>query len=299
MAGQHRSPRAIPGWLLWALFIVPVLLACSGGIPVTDTAPAHGVHFHFNVTGMFSEMPGEKDSTLMRIEVVLFDPSGRPIAVGSGQRLSCDGQTDPVEQRAWNTAIFTLPRRPAGQAYDCVYTDEHGVVTALPIPVPRDALAVTAPKAASAVAIVPYGQHIPIRYTFPAPPGYVLPRVPDVPSSTASVATVQAFPSATPAPTRDGLAGPTATIEIVPGCGTGAPGQVSACPLSVPPNAATGTVPATGTYAMPVWGYLHPGPGYLFLNFRTQWSLLAVGVARTDIQTTDFLTVPITWMAST
>jgi hypothetical protein len=111
MDRQHVSSRVIPRWLLCALFIIPVILACSGGVSVIDTAPARGVHFRFNVTGMFSGLPGEKNSTLMRVEVVLFDPSGRPIAVDSGQHLSCDGQTDPVEKDPWHTAVFALPRR--------------------------------------------------------------------------------------------------------------------------------------------------------------------------------------------
>jgi hypothetical protein len=49
---------------------------------------------------------------------------------------------------------------------------------------------------------------------------------------------------------------------------------------------------------MPVWGYLHPGPGYLIVSLKMQWSLLAAGFAGADIQTTDYLKVPIIWTGS-
>jgi hypothetical protein len=49
---------------------------------------------------------------------------------------------------------------------------------------------------------------------------------------------------------------------------------------------------------MPVWGYLHPGPGYLIVSLQMQWSLLAAGFAGAVIQTIDYLEGPITWAGS-
>lgn len=196
-----------------------------------------------------------------------------------GQRFTCDGQTDPAEARPWRSLTFQIPRRPPGQAYRCVYTDERGVATELAVPVPLGTLAFTSPQPGSDVTLVSEGASLPIRYTYPAPPSLVPPSATPLP-----VATVQESGSPTPSPY-----GPSTTVQIEAGCGTGVPGQSYCAPMIGPRETATGSYRLTGN------GENVQGPGYVIVNLYMRWPLPAGSFAAADVQTTDRLRILIRW----
>jgi hypothetical protein len=279
-------------WLLAAVLVValmPLLVACEATPTVHKTIPTQALHFSFAIIGMYAYtgVTAESDPDV-HLAVRVDAPSlggGSALVLDGGQRLTCDGQTDPAEARPWRSLTFQLPRRPPGQAYRCVYTDASGIATALAIPVPLGTLAFISPQAGSRVKLVPEGANLPIRYTFPAPSGYVPPSASATPLP---VATVQGAGSPTPPPTPS-PDGPTATIQVEAGCGTGTPGQ-SYCAEMIGPSEL-----ASGSYRLPGIGNNVQGPGYVILNLYMHWPLPAAGFAGADVQTTDRLKVLIRW----
>jgi hypothetical protein len=289
----------ILGWLLGALLVVPLLpllVACEAtpSVRVRKTIPTQALHFSFDITGMYAYtgVTAASDPDV-QLAVKVDAPSlggGSALVLDGGQRLTCDGQTDPAEQRPWRSLTFRLPRRPPGQAYTCVYSDASGVATALAIPVPLGTLAFISPTTGSRIKLVPEGARLPIRYTFPAPPGYVPPSAAAATAAAAAsatplpVATVQGAGSPPPAPD-----GPTATVQIEAGCGTGTLGPPY-CAEMIGPSA-----PATGSYRLPGIGNNVQGAGHVTLNLYMHWPLPAAGFAGADVQTTDRLKILIRW----
>jgi hypothetical protein len=139
---DHSGYRKNLPRLLTVLLFVPVILAC-GATPVPEmTAPARDISLYFNLAGAYGSMPegdyGSVPHTTIPsviMMVSLFDRvSGGPFVLSNGQRLKCEGHTDPAAAHL-GYAHFTLVRRPPGQFYTCIYTDERGVSTAVEVPV--------------------------------------------------------------------------------------------------------------------------------------------------------------------
>jgi hypothetical protein len=260
---RRSVPRfTILACLLGVVLLVPLLAACEETPTVHKVIPTQALRFHFDITGMYSNdllFVASDPDVHMDVHVDIL--SGGSTALDGGERLTCDGQTDPAEKRPWRSLTFRLPRRSPGEFYRCVYTNEVGAATQLAVPVPFGNLAFTSPEAHAHLLPLGEGARLAIRYIFPLPPGYV-------PPSTTTNATL------TPSPD-----GPSATVHVAAGCGT--LGN-NAC------SDATGrSEPATGSYTLLGSGTAIQGPGFLILNLQMHWQLPAENVAGADIQTTD------------
>ncbi len=269
MTRRSVPRRTIRTWLLGALLLMPLLVACEE-TPSVKAIPTQDLHFSFDITGMYAhDLPFQAadPDVRMDVEVDVLSRIGSPL--DRGQRLTCDGQTDPAEKRPWRSLTFRLPRRPPGQAYHCVYTDERGATTELTVPVPLGKLAFISPTAGAHLLPLGDGARLPIRYTFPAPPGFV-------PPTATSAATAQGRP--TPS-----LYGPSATVHVTAGCGSlGNDG----CADKAGPSE-----PATGSYTLLGNGIAVEGPGHLLLYLQMRWPLPAGNFGGLDVRTTDSVKV--------
>jgi hypothetical protein len=286
MTRRSVPRRTILAWLLGALLVVPFMAACEA-TPSVKTIPTQALHFSFDITGMYAnDLLFQASDPYMRMDVLVDVLSRGGSALDGGQRLTCDGQTDPAEKRPWRSLTFRLPRRAPGQAYRCVYTDERGVATELAIPVPLGTLAFISPQAGAHLLPLGAGARLPIRYTFPAPPGYVPPSV-----TPAGAAPSQGSPIPSPTPfLTPSPYGPSATVHIAAWCGSlGNNG----CADKAGPSK-----PATGSYTLPGSGVAVGGPGYLFLYLQMRWPPPAGSFAGVDIQTTDSLKVQVYFTTS-
>ncbi len=314
---QHDTRLRIAVSFLAAL----IVMACGATPVLLTTAPAGDLQLSIRLTGAFTTTDGP-----VELRVTIQDPSkGGFVALNGGQRLTCEGVSDPNdEDHPWTGAVFLVPRQPPGGAYTCVYTDEHGQRTTLTLPVPSGRVAFVSPAAGARVPIPqppneptataaatpvpsqPTPLSLVIHYTFPSPPGYTAP---------------QADSTSTPAAQG---AGPYATIFGEVGCGAPPPlpQQPSVPAQNANATSTEGAAPApttpTGPACIPVYGDVAAatgtyvmsgmhgvyyrfsgiltGPGWIHLEFQMRWSAPAGGFKYIQVDTRDDVSTPITWI---
>lgn len=274
--------RALYGntWLRLGVAVLGALVALACGATPTylGTAPARDLRLSVSFTDAFAAGDG-----LVQMRVDIADPSkGGLVLLSGGQRLTCDGVSDPRESAgSWSFAAFSIPRQPPGGAYTCVYTDERGQHTTATIAMPPGRFAITSPVAGAHVPIAGgVDQPLVIHYDFPSPPGYVAPA-----------------PGQAAAPPAQG---PYAIVGGGAGCG-----EIPPAPVQCPPQDG-GQQPATGVYFLSD-AQAAPGnrfeqtvsvPGYIYLWLRMRWLAPAGGFQRIEVDTEDQTPiVPITWTA--
>ena len=311
-AKASHPPARLPGAsarpMLALIAVLAVILACGGQPPkLLKTAPASELQLGIQLDNAL--VAGDAP---VQITVRVSDPSsGGLVGLTGGQRLTCGGVSDPVDEasgNSWDVAQFLVPRQPPGGAYTCVYTDEGGLQTTATIPVPLAQLAFTSPTAGAHVPIptlaadqaittppatasaspspAPVSQPLVIHYTFPVPPGYT----PPLPSQPFTLTAWNPY-------VNFADQGPHAQVEAYPGSGSIPPAPQQCAEQCILGQAAIGTYVLSFVNAPSGVGFqqIVPGPGYIELSLVMQWSPPAGGFQAILVDTQDSVAIPIVW----
>jgi hypothetical protein len=191
---------------------------------------------------------------------------------GAPLSMACNGVTFP-HLRGNILLQITVPRQPAGGAYNCVYTDDKGTKTPFIIPIPAGTLAITSPKAHDTVPIPKSASSSPDATPTPG----------TIPFSASSTLTVHYTAPTVPS-------GASVTIGAVVESG-----NVS---ISGTANTVTDTIDISDAGLTSDHGFqaLTPGmPGEIRLRLDFSWSPSTETFHKIKILYTDIMIIPITW----
>jgi hypothetical protein len=233
--------------------------------PVLTQAPADILSILVKVQGQYAE------ANTIDIDFFFANKEGDTVRLSVKQSMLCDGL---ASSHLGNLAM--LPRKPAGSAYQCVYTDEKGKKTPLNIPVPPGTLAITSPASGAAVQI-------------PGSPDLTPGAFPRPPERTGTLTvryTTPTLPSDASAQIINGEA--TCGSGVRPACGVVAGGQA-------PTTGSYTLTDATQHYGFGFETFTAGSSGKIQLQSMLAWPLAASGFHSVRVEYDDTLSVPVTW----
>jgi hypothetical protein len=310
LAQRGATPRALwkkmMGLLFSSSFLILMASFCNSGTVLTIAqAPANTLSVIITIQHQYTT------TTSAIIIAARFLQGKTEGPLDSKLGFACNG-VELMRMDRYLASNMSVPRQPAGGAYDCVYTDEKGNKTSLTIPIPPGTLAITSPAAGA--TIHPAAVPVPTPGVTPTPTPPPPPPPPrDTPTPTPIGSPTPTSPPPIPTPTIPGTTPLTRGIMvryIMPTLPANASAQVWVTALYTgagsqseggivgPAAPATGAYLLTDTNSLSGVGFetFPPGSsGKIQLNSTFSWSLPPGGFQSIRIQYDDMLSIPVTW----
>jgi hypothetical protein len=311
--------RALRSRILRLPLLALLLMSLSGlplaacGASVTHK-PAAELRLIIYINHSQDEVTGENSDTAPHFYIgysLLDGATGSSVVLPEGAAITCNG-----------IALWKCSQQPSGGAYQFTFTDEHGAVTTVTVPVPQGGFAILSPHSGG-TAVIPTDGLLTIHYaTSLFLPGWTIAvdrasaecdiqnhtsicAVETSPQNQASGSANAAWavpvaPGATPTPP----ATPTApAITPTPPTQSATTTPTSACAPVVTPSAtpdATST-PTPGSVERAVllrgdFSRWVPGCGRITLFLRAEGKLEPSGFQSVTVKITDTGIIPVTWV---
>ena len=273
--------------VLALLSLLVALWACGGGSlnVVTTHRPASDLRLELRITDQFQNTP------TVDMHVQIFEGTNpQPVYLATSARLTCNGSD--IKPSVEHTSR-PCPRQVPGGMYEVAYTDEHGAVTTMMVPVPIGEFAILSPQPNAQVPI-PTNGALQVRFSIPSRPSLGTISIPSVTASCgipgalcgAVAGTFWNLAVVTPsvAPLR------TPTPSVAMSC------DVSSDLASVPPgpyltfSGKEGVVTLTGDFAA-----FQPGPGRIDLSVAACAMPSNSGFMPAPVTFSDILFAPVVW----
>ena len=282
---QHAH-LALPRYLPIVVLLLAIW-ACGGGhlnISITHH-PTSDLRLVLHISDQYSDKPD-----VQVLAQIFEDTNSQPVFLAESARLTCNG-SDIKPNASSGSFVHPCPRQAPGGTYRIAYTDEHGGMTTVNVPIPVGSFAILTPRPNSMIPI-PTNGSLEVRYSTPIPPAHGSVRIAMITAVCGASGSMCGAVASSP---QDNTI---ATPSVPPGSGSVAatPVTESCATQDAPKNppattsGGQGIFPLTGDFSM-----FQPGPGSIDMVVEACVMPDRGGFAAATANFLDGITAPITW----